>query len=160
MSIRSLGYDSKNIDPIICYFMKTILRYQKSGMENLPLENTLDAPCRAFLDTSMQIFSEARSPELSRLLLEAEYDSILSCGAVSVETALGLQLIKELSWHIRYDDDCCGYLLSTENIWGNAATEYASFTFYPNLPEDLKDKYHIGDLIEQIPEEMFRLSDY
>ena len=32
---------------------------------------------------------------------------------------MSLRLIKELSWHIHYDKDFYGYLLSTENLWGN-----------------------------------------
>ncbi len=39
MSVRSLGYDSEALDHIICYFMRTVLRLQKSGIENLPLKN-------------------------------------------------------------------------------------------------------------------------
>lgn len=160
MSIRSLGYDSTSLDPIICYFMRTVLQCQKFGVENLPLENTLDQPYKSFLDTAMQIFLDSPVPELARLILEAEYSAVLSCGQISTETALGLQLIKEFTWHIHYDEDCYQYLLSTENIWGNSAVEYASFTFYPNLPEDIKSKYHINDLIAHIPERMFRLDDY
>lgn len=48
MSIRSLGYDSDNLDQIICYFMKTILHLQASGVENLPLENNLAEPWKKF----------------------------------------------------------------------------------------------------------------
>ena len=48
MSVRSLGYDSDNLDQIICYFMKTILHLQASGIENLPLENNLAEPWKIF----------------------------------------------------------------------------------------------------------------
>lgn len=160
MHIRSLGYDSKNLDSIICYFMRTVLQVQKFGVENLPLENTLDEPYKTFLDTAMQIFLASPVPELARLILEAEYDAVLSGGQISTETAIGLQLMKEFTWHIHYGEDPYGYILSTENIWGNDTIEYASFTFYPNLPEDIKSKYHIQDLIQNIPEKMFRLEDY
>ena len=160
MSVRSLGYDSEALDHIICYFMRTVLRLQKSGIENLPLKNTLDEPYQAFLDTAISIFLDSPNPELARLILEAEYDAAISCGQISAETALGLQLIKEFTWHVHYDEDNYSYLLSTENIWGNTALEYANLTFYPNLPEEIKCKYRIHDLIAIIPEKMFRLDDY
>ncbi len=58
------------------------------------------------------------------------------------------------------DVDYYGYLLSTENLWGNEVFEYASRTFYPNLPEEVKEKYRIHDLIKYIPKEAFKLDDY
>lgn len=160
MSVRSLGYDSDNLDRIICYFMKTILHLQTSGIENLPLLNNLDEPWRSFLDAAMEIFLSSPAPELSRLILESEYDTILHCGHVSTETVIGLQLIKELTWHIHYDGDYYSYLLSTDNLWGNSALEYATLTFYPNLPENVKAKYRIYNLIQYVPENMLRLNDF
>lgn len=160
MSVRSLGYDSEQLDHIICYFMRMILQLQEFGIENLPLKNTLAEPYKTFLDTAIGVFLVSPNPELARLILEAEYDAMISCGQVSTETALGLQLIKAFTWHIHYDPDYYNYLLLTENIWGNMALEYAHLTFYPNLPEEIKRKYQIQDFIAIIPEKMFRLGDY
>lgn len=160
MSIRSLGYDSEDLDQIVCYFMRTILQLQKFGIENLPLKNMLVEPYKTFLDTAMRVFLDSPCLELARLILEAEYDAVISSGQLSTETALGLQLIKEFTWHIHYDADYYSYLLSTENIWGNTALEYANLTFYPNLPEEIQRKHRIHDLIASIPEKMFRLDDY
>ncbi len=160
MSIRSMGYDSERLDSIICYFMRTALQCDKHGVEKLPLKNTLDEPYKAYLDVAMKLFLDAPPAELARLILEAEYTAAVSRGSISAETAVGLQLIKELAWHIHYDENCYSYLPSTENIWGNDAIEYASFTFYPNLPEDMKNRYHIHDLIGNIPEKMLRIDDY
>ena len=160
MSVRSLGYDSENLDQIVCYFMRTILHLQASGIENLPLENNLTEPWKSFLDTAMKIFLASPSPELSRLILEAEYDTALHCGQISTEIVMGLRFIKEFTWHIHYDEDCYCYLLSTESLWGNTALEYAAFTFYPNLPEEIKAKYDIYSLIRYTPKEMFQLDNY
>lgn len=160
VSVRSLGYDSENLDRIICYFMRTVLHLQVSGVEDLPLENGLIEPWKTFLDKVMNIFLASTMPELSRLLLETEYDTAMHRVSNSAEIILGLQLIKEFAWHIRYDEDYYCFLLSTDNIWGNTALEYASLTFYPNLPEDIKNKYHIAELIRYVPEHMFRLEDY
>lgn len=160
MSIRTLGYDNENLDQIVCYFMRTILHLQKSGIENLPVEHSIPAPYASFLDTAMELFFHCLSPELCHLLLDVEYDTFLSKGDFSKEEILGLRIIKELVGHIRYDEDYYGYLLSTEPLWGNQALEYAAFTFYPNLPENIKGKYHIYDFIEHTPESMFRLDDY
>lgn len=68
--------------------------------------------------------------------------------------------VSELILCAEYDDDYYGYILSTENLWGNKILEYASRTFYPNLPEEVKEKYQINDLIKYMPQEMFRLNDY
>lgn len=89
-----------------------------------------------------------------------EYDAILNNGKVCREMILGLRLIRELSWHIHYDKDYYGYLLSTANLWGNEVFEYASRTFYPNLPNEVKEKYQIHDLIRYMPKDAFRLDDY
>lgn len=144
MSVRSIQYDSENLDRIICYFMRTILHLQNTGVEDLPLENKLAEPFRSYTDTAMKLLVDGQPPEVAQLVLNAEYDAILSRGQVTVETAMGLHLIKELSLHIHYDRDYYAYLLSTENLWGNMALEYASFTFYPNLPEEIKDRYQIS----------------
>ena len=160
MSVRSLGYDSEHLDQIICYFMRTILHLQASGIENLPLENNLADPWNGFLDIAMETFLACPSPEIARLVLESEYDKVLHCEQVSKEVIMGLQLIKEFTWHIHYDKDFYSYLLSTENIWGNCALEYAALTFYPNLPDNVKEKHHIFELIQHIPETMLRLNDY
>lgn len=159
MSIRSLGYDSEQLDLIFLYFMRTALRVWKSGVERLPVTNNLPAPWKSLLDAAMGIFLSATGPEIGRPLLEAEHAAAMSRGPLSVETALGMELIKDLTWHIRYDEDPFGYLLATENLWGNDALEYASLTLYPSLPEDLQEKYHIRDLIACIPPEKFRLED-
>ncbi|RKI74623.1 hypothetical protein D7V90_23505 [bacterium 1xD42-87] len=92
--------------------------------------------------------------------MDAEYDAILSGKAVSVKTVMSLRLIRELSWHIHYDEDYYGYLLSTVNLWGNEVFEYASRTFYLNLSEEIKERYQINNLINDIPKELFRLEDY
>ncbi len=142
MSVRSDGYDSETLDRIFCYFMRTILHLQESGIENIPLENEFQAPYKEFLDRAMDIvFQISPAPELARLLLDTEYDTVLNHQKLPREEVLGLQLIKELAWHIHYDEDYYGYLFSTENIWGNTACQYASLTFYPNLPEEIKNKY-------------------
>lgn len=140
--------------------MRTILRLQNSGIENLPLENNFKEPFKTFLDIAIGMIIDGQPPELSRLILDSEYDAIVSRGQLNAETALSLQIIKELSFHIHYDEDYYGYLLATGNLWGNTALAYASLTFYPNLPEAIKEKYQIYDLIKRIPQEMFRLDDY
>lgn len=160
MSVRSLGYDNEEMDKIFCYFMRVVLHLQKSGVEDLPLENNLPAPYKSFLDTAMEIFLQSPRPELARLLLEAEHSAFLGNSKISHEAYLGLQVIKELAWHVHYDDDYYGYLLSTENIWGNSALEYATLTFYPNLPEQIKCKYQVHELIQNVPTEMFQLDNY
>ena len=160
LSVRILGYDSDNLDKIFCYFMRVILHLQKTGVADLPLENNLPSPYKPFLDTAMNIFLRAPLPELAHLILETEYDIFLRNKEITQEEVLGLQIIKELAWHIHYDDDYYGYLLSIEDIWGNAAMEYASLTFYPNLPEEVKCKYHVKELIEHIPSSMFQLDNY
>ena len=78
MSVRSHGYDNENLDKVFCYFMRVILHLQKSGVEDLPLENNLPSPYKSFLDTAMEIFLSATTPELARLILEAGY----SCAGV------------------------------------------------------------------------------
>lgn len=153
-------YQSNMQDDIILYFMRTILRLQKSGIENLPLEQSFPEPVKSFLSLAIELIMDGQPPEISALILDTEYDMILRQEEITKDTVLGLQMIKELSWHIHYDEDYYAYILMTDNLWGNSVFEYAARTFYPNLPDGIKDKYHIHDLIKCVPQEMFRLEDY
>ena len=158
-SIKS-RYSNEILDRIFRYFMRMVLHLQNSGIEKLPLENDFEEPLKSFMDTAVDLIIDGQPPEIASLILGAEYDAILSRAAISTKTAMSLRLIKELSWHIHYDEDYYGYLLSTENLWGNGVSEYACRTFYPNLPEEIKERYQIRDLIKYIPKEAFRLDDY
>ena len=158
-SIKS-RYSNEILDRIFRYFMRMVLHLQNSGIEKLPLENDFEEPLKSYMDIAVDLIIDGQPPEIASLILDAEYDAILSETAVSAKTALSLRLIKELSWHIHYDEDYYGYLLSTVNLWGNEVFEYASRTFYPNLPEEIKERYQIHDLIKYIPKELFRLEDY
>ena len=159
MSIKS-RYSNEILDRIFCYFMRIVLHLQSSGIEKLPLENNFEEPLKSFIDIAVGLIIDGQPPEIASLILDAEYDAVLSRATVSVKTAMSLRLIKELSWHIHYDEDYYSYLLSTDNLWGNEVFEYASRTFYPNLPEEIKEKYQIHDLIKYIPKEVYRLDDY
>lgn len=158
-SIRN-RYSSQILDEILCYFMKTILQLQNNGIVNLPLRNSFTEPIRYYIELAIELIMDAQPVEISELILEAEYDVILERGGVDAKTVLSLQMIKELSKHIHYDEDYYEYILSTSNLWGNKVSEYASRTFYPNLPDEVKEKYGINDLIKYVPQEMFRLGDY
>ena len=158
-SIKS-RYSNEILDSIFRYFMRMVLHLQNSGIEKLPLENDFEEPLKSYMDIAVDLIIDGQPPEIASLILDAEYDAILSETAVSAKTALSLRLIKELSWHIHYDEDYYGYLLSTVNLWGNEVFEYASRTFYPNLPEEIKERYQIHDLIKYMPQEAFRLDDF
>lgn len=160
MSIRSSGYDNDLLDEVLCYFMRTILHLQETGIEKLPLENHLPEPVGSYMDIAAGLLVDGQPPETSRLILESEYDVLLDRGSADIATVMSLQMIRELSCHIHFDRDYYGYLLSTMNLWGSRALEYASLTFYPNLPADVRKKYGIDDLIRHIPRERFRPDDY
>ncbi|MDE6389568.1 MAG: GNAT family N-acetyltransferase [Lachnospiraceae bacterium] len=153
-------YHSSMSDEIILYFMRTILHLQKSGIENLPLVHFYKEPIKGFLDLAMELIIDGQPPEVAALILDTEYNVILQKGKLTSEAILSLRLIRELSWHIHYDEDYYGYLLMTDNLWGNKISEYASRTFYPNLPDKIKEKYGVCDLIKYIPQETLRLEDY
>lgn len=160
MSVRSCGYDNDTLDAVLCYFMRTVLHLQETGVEKLPLEHSLPEPVAAYMDIAMELLTGGTPPEISEIILEAEHDVLVSRGEMDIDTAVCLRTIREVSCHIRFDEDCYGYLLNTCNLWGNRALEYASRTFYPRLPEEIREKYGIDALIRYVPPEMFRLEDY
>lgn len=160
MGVRSSGYDNDTLDAVLCYFMRTILHLQETGVENLPVENALPEPVRSYMDIAIDLLIGGQPPETSQIILQSEYDVLLNREKPDLETVMCLQMIKELSCHIHFDKDYYGYLLSTVNLWGNRVSEYAAVTFYPNLPADIRRKYRIDDLIKYVPREMFRLDDY
>ena len=161
MSIRSMGRDNPELDEIVCYFMRTILNRQKSGIINLPLDNPLtQEPARSFLDQCMDIYCQACVSELAALLLDVEYDAVLSQGPLTARQVLSLRVIKELTWHIYYDEDPYTYLDTTGNLWGQKAMHYAWRTYYPNLPEDATTTPHLEDELAAFPEELRQPDDY
>lgn len=153
-------YSNELLDEIFIYFMRTILHLQKNGIEDLPLENQFPEPVKAYLDFAMELLIDGQMPEIAGLLLQTEYDLILAKQDYDREIILNLHIIRELSLHLHYDTDYYGYLLSLENLWGNRVSEYASRTFYQNLPEDLKEKYQIHALIQYLPKEMQEPDNY
>ena len=104
MSIKS-RYRYEILDKIFCYFMRIVLHLQNSGIEKLPLENDFEEPLKSFIDIAVGLIIDGQPPEIASLILDAEYDAILSGTSVSVKTAISMRLIKELSWHIHYDED-------------------------------------------------------
>lgn len=153
-------YSNEVLDEIVCYFMKTILRLQNSGIEKLPIENQFEQPVKNYLELAVELIIDGQPVEISDLILDTEYDTILVSDDTDVNTLLVLRMIKELSKHIHYDNDYYGYILSTSNLWGNKVVEYAAKTFYPNISNEFKEKYGINELIKYIPQELFQLDDY
>lgn len=162
MNIRDQLRDNPELDQIICYFMRTALHIEKHGFLDLPLENPLEGPCKSFLDRCMEIFCECFVPEVSQLLLDAEYDAVLSQGPLTAEQTLCLRTIKELCWHIYYDQEGGPYSYLEHFVGlGRQSNEYAWRTYYPNLPEDVRKALHVDeDLLAMIPRETLRLDDY
>lgn len=162
MSIRGSVRDNPDLDQIICYFMRTVLHIEKRGLLDLPLENPLAEPYKSFLDRCMEIFCECCPPELSLLLLDAEYDAVLSQGPLTAEQTLCLRTIKELCWHIYYDQEGGPYrYLDTLVGLGRQSNVYAWRTYYPSLPEEVRNALHVDeDALARIPREMLRLDDY
>lgn len=155
---------TSELDQIICYFMRTVLHIQDTGLADLPLKNPLEQePCRSFLDRCMDIFCQGQPPQLSKLLLDAEYGALVSRTPLTPEQTLSLRAVKELCWHIYYDRDggLYGYLEHIGNLWGSQARTYAWRTYYPNLPESVRKELHVDEnALEMIPREMLRLDDY
>lgn len=163
MSIRGRLCSTPDLDQIVCYFMRTVLHIEKNGLSDLPLENTVERePYRSFLDRCMEIFCECCPPELSQLLLDAEYDALLSQGPLAAEQTLCLRAIKELCWHIYYDQEGGPYrYLDTLVGLGRHSNEYAWRTYYPNLPEEVRKALHVDEeALAMVPQEMLRLDDY
>lgn len=153
-------YGGEELDQIFCYFMKTILRLQNSGIERLPVENDFSDPVKTFLTLAVELIMDGQPKEVSELVLNAEYDAILSKQERDGQELLPLLLIRELSLHIHYDQNYYDYMLGVSNLWQNAANEYAVRTFYPNLPEEIKEKHGVNDLLKYTPADIFRMDDF
>ena len=151
------------LDLIFIYFMRTMLHLYKSGIEHLPLENPLERePLRSFLDAAMTAVLNCLPPQLGRMVLESEREAILSQGPVTAEDALQLRFIQELALSLQNRDFALFYdlFLSSQEWWGQPAMEYAALTFYPNLPAEVREQYHIENPIEDMKPEMLRSDDY
>ena len=103
---------------------------------------------------------EGELETVTDLIMRTEYDHILKKYDCDIQVMLCLNVIRTLSYHIHYDTDYYHYILSLENIWGNNVFEYASKTFYINIPDEYRDKYKINELIKHIPFEMMQPHNY
>lgn len=154
-------YGGETLDRIFRYFMRTILRMEERGILELPAENDITGePLHAYLDLAVRMITDAQPEEVSRPILESQYDFILSHSQLSPEIALQMWLIRELSLHIHYDKDPSEFLLFTGNLWGDLANEFACRTFYPNFPNHWQEKHGVREVVEHIPESFLRLEDY
>ena len=74
-SIRSI-YSNEVLNRIFCYFMRTVLHLQDSGIEKLPLENDFEEPLKSYIDIAVDLIIDGQPAEISSLILDAEYDAI------------------------------------------------------------------------------------
>lgn len=154
-------FGSDELDRIFIYFMRTILRMEKKGITALPVENDLRAePSRSYLDLAVRMITDAQPPEVARMILESQYDFIVSNSQLTEAVAMQMLLIEELSLHVHYDKDPSAFLLSTGNLWGNAANEFACRTFYPNFSGEWQREHYVFEVMQNIPEGMLRRDDY
>lgn len=151
------------LDQIFIYFMRTALRIQKEGIVRLPLPNPLERqPLRAFLDDAVNTLLNCLPPQLGRMVLESQREALLSQGPLTPEDVLRLRFIQELALSLQNRDLDLFYrfFLSTQEWWGVPAMEYAALTFYPNLPAEVRERYHIENPIEEMQPEALRPDDY
>lgn len=154
-------FGSENLDKILRYFMRTVIRMEKSGMLSLPVENDLKGePLRSYLELCMRFVTDAQPEEVSRPILESQYDFILNNSKLPPETALEMWICRELSLHIHYDRDPYEFIFHTGNLWGDLANEFACRTFYPNMPAEMQEKYGVDEIVKHIPEGLLRPEDY
>ena len=102
-------YSNKVLDRIFCYFMRTILHLQNSGIEKLPIKNDFEEPVKSYMDIGVNLLIDGQPPEIACLILDAEYDAILCKSVASVEILMSLRLIKDgISIMIKiFMDICC-----------------------------------------------------
>ena len=160
MNVRT-QYGGGNLDRIFRYFMRTILRMEKSSLLALPVKNDLEGePLRSYLDLAMRLFTDAQPEAVCRPILESQYNFILANSKLDADMALQMWLVMELSLHIHYDQDPCEFLFGTGNLWGNLAEEFATRTFYPNMGEEWQKKYGVDQVMKHVPERFLRPEDY
>lgn len=94
---------------------------------------------------------KAQPLEITELILQIEYEHILLQRALTKTQITLLVLINELSKHIRFDKEMTDYLLSTENLWNNTATAYATKTFYCNMPLEAQKRNGFDIILKSIP---------
>lgn len=96
MTVRSISYDCEITDQVFCYFMRCLIHIQKNEVAALPLENSFQPPLHRMIDVSAELMGCSPLPEVAELILDAEYDHLISHEHLPVEIILALQLIKNL----------------------------------------------------------------
>lgn len=158
MNLRET-YGSEELDGIFMYFMRTALRLQKTGVEDLPIPFEGREPVKNFLELAVKLLIEGATPSDTDLILQTEYNFLLSTHP-DKSILLALHLIKTLSEHMHYDRNCFDYLLTTSNLWQDRANQYAYQTFFPNLAEDVQKRIGYDQVRAHLPEEMIKPEDY
>lgn len=154
------NYGCEDLDQIFCYFMRTVLRLQKNGVEELPVEFEGEEPVKGFLQLCTKLLIEGEPPETTELILQSEYDYVLCKYNMSLKQIMEILLIKNLSWHIHFDDNYFDYLLSTSNLWQDRANEYACRTLYANLPLEIQKREGYDKILSLLPNEMLEPDNY
>lgn len=159
MNLRS-EYGNPMVDDLLCYFMKTILRIRKYGAARIPIDVAFGEPVDGYLKTAVDLMEDAQVPETTDIILQIELGRILAEQKPSREQLTALILIKELTMHIRFDEDPSDYLLSTSSLWNNKVNEYACRTFYCNLPPEILKKQGMDEILALIPPEQLKRDDF
>lgn len=168
MNVRK-DYGSKELDKLFVYFMKTILRVQKRGWMQIPIDMSFGEPVDGFLKTAVGLMEDAYTPNLFAFVLQVERAHIAAHHTLTKEQITLLVMIETLSMHIRFDETPSEFMLGDiEGLWYNnvpypgeiSAGEYATKTFYPNLPEDVQKKHRLDELLRTVPPDFLRPDDF
>lgn len=150
MNLRK-DYGNEDIDELFCYFMKTVLRIQKNGAAQIPIDVTFEEPINTYLKIAINLMEDAQPAEITELVLQTEYEQIFLNNTPTKTQITLLVLIKELSKHIRFDKDMTDFLLSTANLWNDKANAYATKTLYCNLPLEIQKREGMDFILKNIP---------
>ena len=152
-------FSSSLLDSVLCHFMRTALYLGHNGLLDLPLPYKGPEPVASLVELAGDLIADAQPPEVTQLLLDAQYQELLAQGGLSLEELLALGTVRQLAMHLPYDPSPYEYLLSLENLFGDKAQEYYTFTFAPNLPPQVREHYGMDDFLQFIPKDKLRL-DY
>lgn len=160
MRILREDYGNEDIDELLCYFMKTVLRIQKYGGARIPIDVTFQEPINTYLEIAINLMEYAQPIEITELVLQIEYEQIFLNYKLTKTQITLLVLIKELSKHIRFDENRTDFLLSTSNIWNHKANTYATKTLYCNLPLEIQKREGLDSILKNIPKSFLEPNNF
>lgn len=151
--------DAENLDVIFLFYMKSVIRKLKYGIEGLKADiQNVDENVVSYISKGLDLIRSGYTPKEIDFLLEYELLKFINDKIKSNPVIFQLTLSKRLLVLLQNED--MASFLDLENLFGPESRKYFCMTFIPNLPKEIRLNYQLDFYIENIPKDKLELNNY